>query len=67
MRRFFLYGLSMTENKKTGGIKMSKTRLLQIIDDLEELQTEGLYEFDSPEDRAITELLYILQDTVESM
>lgn len=46
---------------------MSKTRLLQIIDDLEELQTEGLYEFDSPEDRAITELLYILQDTVESM
>lgn len=46
---------------------MCKTKLLQIIDDLEELQSEGLYEFDSPEDRAITELLYILQDTAENM
>lgn len=46
---------------------MSKTRLLQIIEDLEELQSDGLYEFDSPEDRAISEVLYILQDTAESM
>ena len=46
---------------------MCKTRLLQIIEGLEELQSDGIYEFDSPEDRAITELLCILQDTVDNM
>lgn len=45
---------------------MSKTELLQIIEQLQNVQYEGIYEFDSPEDRAISEVISILEDTANN-
>lgn len=46
---------------------MTKPELKNIVDQLQELQSEGLYEFDSPEDRAISEVISILEDTVDNI
>lgn len=46
---------------------MTKSELKNIVDQLQELQSEGLYEFDSPEDRAISEVISILEDTANNI
>jgi len=45
---------------------MSKIELQQIVDQLRDVQYEHIYEFDSPEDRAISDVITILEDTISN-